>query len=209
MAAATETTSSDSKERILRAALDAFAENGFEGATTRDIATRAGVNLGLINYYFDGKLKLWRAAVDRTFADLRESLADDAADDALLATDAHTRLMVRRYVRFVAQRPELVRLMHDEGKRRGPRMRWLVDRHTRPLYERVHVMISAAQQRGLLPAHIDALHFHYVLIGAVGIIFHQAEECRRLTGVDPMAPEAIEAHADAVIHLLLGPEENA
>ena len=209
MTAATETSSTDTKERILRAALDAFAENGFDGATTRDIANRARVNLGLIKYHFDGKLKLWRAAVDRAFADLREALADDVADDALLASDAHTRLTLRRYVRFVGQRPELVRLMHDEGKRRGPRMRWLVDRHTRPLYERVHGMLSSAQQRGLLPAHIDTLHFYYVLIGAVGIIFHQADECRRLTGVDPMAPEAIEAHADAVAHLLLGPEENA
>jgi AcrR family transcriptional regulator len=209
MVAAAESTGSDSKERILNAALDAFAENGFDGATTRDIAARADVNLGLIQYYFDGKLKLWRAAVDRAFADLRGALADDVSDDTLLASDAHTRLMLRRYVRFVAQRPGLVRLMHDEGKRRGPRMRWLVDRHVRPLYERVREMMSSAQQRGLLPAHIDPLHFHYVLIGAVGTIFHQAEECRRLTGVDPMAPEAVEAHADAVAYLLLGPEENA
>jgi AcrR family transcriptional regulator len=209
MTAAAEHAGLDSKERILRAALDAFSENGFDGATTRDIASRAGVNLGLIKYYFDGKLKLWQAAVDRAFADLREALGDDATKDARLASDAHTRSMVRRYVHFVAQRPELVRLMHDEGKRRGPRMRWLVDRHTRPLYEGVRGLLANAQKRGLLPAHIDPLHFHYVLVGAVGIIFHQAEECRRLTGVDPMAPESIEAHADAVIHLLLGPEENA
>lgn len=209
MAASVETARSDTKERILRAALEAFAGNGFDGATTRDIANRAGVNLGLIKYYFDGKLNLWRAAIDRAFAELQEALAEGPAGDDVLASDARTREMIRRYVRFVGQRPELVRLVHDEGKRRGPRMRWLVDRHTRPLYERVRLMLSDAQSRGLLPTQIDPLHFHYILVGAVGIFFHQAEECRRLTGVDPLSPEAIEAHADAVVHLLLGPEENA
>jgi hypothetical protein len=95
--------------------------------------------------------------------------------------------------------------MHDEGKRRGPRMRWLVDHHVRPLYEAFRALLERAQQHGVLPAHVGALHFHYVLVGAVGLIFHQAEECRRLTGVDPMEPAAVEAHAAAVEHLLLGP----
>ena len=56
--------SSDTRERILRAALEAFSENGFEGATTREIATRAGVPLGLLQYHFGAKPKLWRAAVE-------------------------------------------------------------------------------------------------------------------------------------------------
>ena len=36
------------RERILAAALEVFAERGFDGARTRDIAERAGANLGLI-----------------------------------------------------------------------------------------------------------------------------------------------------------------
>ncbi len=53
------------RERILDAALAAFAERGFDGATTRAIAAAAGVNLGLIPYYFADKQGLWREAVDR------------------------------------------------------------------------------------------------------------------------------------------------
>ena len=209
MSSAVQTDASDSRERILRAALTSFSENGFDGATTREIAQRANVNLGLIKYYFDSKEKLWREAVDRAFQSLRTALEVDLAASEDASDDARTRRMIRHYVRFVAEQPELIRLMHDEGKRRGPRMRWLVDRYAKPLYERVRERLAGAQQRGLLPAHIDPLHFHYILIGAVGLIFHQAEECRRMTGVDPMQADAVEAHADAVIHLLLGPEENA
>ena len=50
------------------------------------------------------------------------------------------------------------------------------------------------------------MHFHYILAGAVGLFFHQAEECKRLSGVDPFDESAIEAHARAVEYLILGPE---
>jgi AcrR family transcriptional regulator len=44
-----------SRERILAAALEVFAEKGFHNATISDITARAGVSRGLITYYFPGK----------------------------------------------------------------------------------------------------------------------------------------------------------
>jgi AcrR family transcriptional regulator len=195
----------DSRDRILDAALVIFAADGFDGATTRDIAARAEVNLGLIKYYFDSKLKLWQAAVDLAFGNLHDALAglDDSAEDERGRAAA----LIRGYVRFVARHPEFVRLMHEEGKRSGTRMRWLVDRHVRPLYERLTARLRSAQKRGVLPARIDPVHFFYILIGAAGILFHQAAECRRLTGVNPMEDAVVEAHAEAVIAMFLGPKE--
>jgi hypothetical protein len=35
-------------------------------------------------------------------------------------------------------------------------------------------------------------------------MFVLAPECRRLAGIDPQAPEVIEAHADAVTALIFG-----
>jgi AcrR family transcriptional regulator len=203
--AATAQATSDSRELILVAALRAFAENGFDGATTRDISARAGVNHGLIPYYFGGKQKLWQAAVDRAFEQLGAAL-DAVLSDPTVADDrARTGLLIRNYVRFIAQNPEFVLLMHDEGKRRGPRMRWLVDRHVKPLYEAMRVLLARTQTSSFLPADIAPIHFHYILAGAVGLIFHQAEECRRLSGLDPFDPAVVEEHARAVEHLLLGP----
>ena len=189
------------RERILEAALEVFSERGFDGATTRDIAARAATNLGLITYYFDSKEKLWRAAVDRVFGALAEVLAGalPAEPDA----DALARV-VRELVRFAAHNPAFVRIMNDEGRRAGSRMRWLTDRHQKPLYEAVVAMLPQAAARGVLP-DVPPIHLFYVLIGAVGMIFSQAPECERLTGTDPTSSdEAIEAHADAVVALLLG-----
>jgi AcrR family transcriptional regulator len=194
----------DTRERILEAALQAFAERGFDGATTREIAARAGANLGLLQYHFGGKLPLWRAAVDRAFAALRDGLGDVMREAAAADDRDRLRLLIRRYVRFVARNPEFLMIMHQEGKRAGPRTRWLVDRHVKPLYETTVRFVERAQRGGHLPAAISPVHFHYILAGSVGLIFHQAAECRRLTGMDPGDEALIEAHADAVEHLFLG-----
>jgi AcrR family transcriptional regulator len=195
---------SDSRERILRAALEAFSEKGFDGATTREIAAHAGVPLGLLQYHFGGKPKLWRAAVERAFAELRGGLEAILADPGPADERERMQLLIRGHVHFVARNPEFVRLMHDEGKRRGPRMRWMVDRHVKPLYAALMPLIERSQDVGLLPAGIAPIHFVYILAGAVGVIFHHPEECKRLAGFDPADPSAVEAHARAVEHLFLG-----
>lgn len=54
-----EATSTDLRDKILDQAELAFAEAGFEGTNLRDIAARAGVNQGLIRYYFGSKADLF------------------------------------------------------------------------------------------------------------------------------------------------------
>ena len=44
--------------KILQAATELFVENGYKSVTLRDIAAKAGVNLGLISYYFTSKENL-------------------------------------------------------------------------------------------------------------------------------------------------------
>jgi AcrR family transcriptional regulator len=196
------------RKRILDAALQAFAEKGFDGATTRQIAGRANVPLGLLRYYFGDKLKLWQASVDQAFGELRSGLDATIIKPRSAARDGDPlsaiRAGIRAHVHFVAKNPEFVRLMHEEGKRRGPRMRWLVDRHVTPLFERLVPVIAHLQELGRLPKDIAPLHFAYALIGSIDVIFHQAEECRRVTGVDPTDPAVVDAHSRAVEFMLLG-----
>lgn len=54
----------DRREQILEAALDVFAEEGFDGATTKEIAARADVTHGLIYFYFPSKEELFNAAFE-------------------------------------------------------------------------------------------------------------------------------------------------
>ena len=54
----------DTRRRILEAALEVFAAEGYEGASTRHLAERAGINLPAIQYYFGSKDGLYRAVID-------------------------------------------------------------------------------------------------------------------------------------------------
>ncbi|MFT4158253.1 MAG: TetR family transcriptional regulator [Microbacterium sp.] len=53
----------DSRQRIIGAAVDEFGEQGYEASTIRAIATRAGVDSALIHHYFGTKADLFAEAV--------------------------------------------------------------------------------------------------------------------------------------------------
>lgn len=187
------------RERILEAAVEAFAEKGFLGASTREIARRAGTNQGLITYHFRSKDELWRAAADDIFERLGGQLAEhldavEPADPRERARDA-----IRQYVRFAAAHPELFRIMVDEGRVADERMKWLVDTHLRPRFDAISqgLLEVAGIEEALVP------HAFYALAGAASLIFAVAPECRRLTGLDPRTAQAVEAHADYVARLLV------
>lgn len=66
---------------ILAAARELFAERGYERATVRDIATRAGVNQALLFRYFGSKDELFRA----TMTDRGRSMLEAGSVETLLS----------------------------------------------------------------------------------------------------------------------------
>lgn len=198
----TRPAGTETRRAILEAALDLFSERGFDGASTRLIAERAGVTQPLLNYHFAGKEELWRAAVDDLFDRVRTSIENRLS--GLRGVDETTiaRLMVRHFVEFSAANPQLYRIIMQESKQPGPRLDWLVDTHVRPYYENAVAMFERLGARGQL-APVAPAHLYYLLTGAGATVFAMAPECQRLTGVDPFTPEFVTAHADLVVDLLV------
>ncbi len=63
------TESINARSRLVMAALQLFAEKGFEGASTREICDMAEVNISSIRYYFGDKAGLYRAAFTEPMCD--------------------------------------------------------------------------------------------------------------------------------------------
>ena len=191
------------RDRIVVAATDLFAERSFDGASTREIAGRAGVTQPLLNYHFRSKDELWRAAVDALFDRLDETMAERAS--GLRGVDEVTtaKLLLREFVVFSARNPQLHRIITQESKADGARMDYLVDRHVRPIYERTVEMFESLARAGAVP-DIAPAHLYYIVTGAGPTMFVLGPECRRLTSLDPSDDAVIEAHADAVCLLLFG-----
>jgi len=73
------------REAILAAAEDEFADKGFELASAREICRRAEANPALLSRYFGSKDALYRIVAKRLFGDLGAplaTLADGVTDDA-------------------------------------------------------------------------------------------------------------------------------
>jgi len=187
----------ETRDRIVRAAAETFAERGFRGSSTREIALRAGANQGLITYHFRTKDDLWRAAADRIFGMLRTELRDSLRGLASRDPRERSREGIRAYVRFAAANPALFRLMVEEGKSADERMCWLVDTHLKALYDGFRDFGGSGLDPTLVP------HAYYVLAGAASLIFAVAPECRRLTGLDPASEAVVERHAEFVARLLV------
>lgn len=63
---------SDARERIMAAAVEEFGEAGYDGATIRGIAARAGVDSALVHHHFGTKADLFGETIE---APMRPDLA--------------------------------------------------------------------------------------------------------------------------------------
>ncbi len=75
----------DKREHIIEAALQLFAEKGFEGASIRDIAEKASVNVAMVNYYFGSKEKLFEKIVEYKSLHTRGLLDEISGSKSLTA----------------------------------------------------------------------------------------------------------------------------
>ncbi len=198
--------STATRTALLDAALTEFAAHGFEGASTRSIAAAAGTHQPQINYHFESKDALWRAAVDHLFARL-----DQAVGDHLGTTEPKWNSRdgfaanIHAFVRAAAGLPELNRIMVQEATIDSERLQWIVEHHTRPRFRLVTEQWRKLRDAGEV-AHIDEVVLYYSLVGAASLAYVNAPEAR-LLGHDTLADTFIQAHADALVTMFLGPVE--
>ncbi|MEO1057681.1 MAG: TetR/AcrR family transcriptional regulator [Actinomycetota bacterium] len=187
----------------MAAALAEFAAHGFEAASTRAIAAAADTQQPQINYHFDSKEALWRAAVDHLFERLDESVAQHM-ETLPSASDPRGRFarQLRAFVRAVAEWPELNRIMVHESTVPSERLSWIVERHTRPRFDAVVGAWRTLQAAGDVPP-VDEAVIYYSLVGAASLAYVNAPEAE-LLGYNTLTPRFIEAHADALVLLFLG-----
>ena len=186
------------KRKLIKAALQAFSERGFDAVTVRDIEVAAGVQRNLVSYHFGGKEEMWKAAAAHVitkldeFTEGRQELVRDLSTSEWLA------YTIRSYVRFSAKHPELNRLMIQEGKQDSWRIHWLVDEFLRPAMERLRLVVESHRK-------IDDqqfVHWYYVFVSGA-MMFSVAPEAALLFNVDVYDDEIVDRHTKTMAALLL------
>lgn len=140
------------RTKLLEAAGQVFAEQGFQAATIREICARAGANVAAVNYHFGDKGELYeevlrQAAYSVHDASLREALADKNPREALRRMIRH---MVERM--YAANRASwTMRLMAHELVQPTPSLARVVDEIIAPTSAMIRGVIG--QLLGLPPDH--------------------------------------------------------
>lgn len=147
----------DTRQKLLDAAAEVFAEFGYHQATVREITQRAGVSLALVNYHFRDKAELYAALLRRV---AEESRAVTPGDEILTGPPES---QLRRFVEQFLHRalspdtPAWRRIIFArEIAQPSAAFDTILDM-TRPLFARVDRIVTALSPRRLSPEQV-ALH---------------------------------------------------
>jgi AcrR family transcriptional regulator len=193
---------SATRAAILVAAAEVFSARGFEGATLREIAVRAGVKQPLLVYHFGSKEQLWEAAVDRLWRRLVEAVRADSERVAGADSPELLRAVLRSFIAVVAAEPAWLQILLREAAEPGPRLDWLVEQHSRSTYALGAEFLAPLQAQGLLPPG-STRHLLYILVGALTFVLAIAPEVERVTGDRPRSEAFLDRHVDAFMSLFL------
>jgi AcrR family transcriptional regulator len=175
------------KRKLLEAAMTEFAANGFDGTRVGDIASRAGVNKQLINYYFGGKEGLYRA-MQREWLEVEHRHADaDLPAEEVLRWYLHRTLADPRIARL-----ELWKSLSDEDP----------DEESQSDIDREQQEMRARQERGSLAADLDPAALQLAMMGmtlAPVVLRHTA---RKLFGIDIDDPAFETRYGDTLSRIL-------
>jgi AcrR family transcriptional regulator len=191
-------------DELLDAALDAFAERGFDGTSVRELARGLGVSHNLIPQRIGTKEALWQAAIDHGFARLVMALAEIVMGPQPLPGDdvATLRAMVVRFVEAMGSQPALLRIIQAEAASPGPRFDYLFDTYIDPVRIFGADLLGRLREAGRLRTDSVALMYFFMTHGAGGPLALPAMAERFGLAVDPDDPEALRRHAEAATDLL-------
>jgi len=184
----------DGREKILAAAIRAFSELGYTGATTAGIARVAGVTQPLIHHHFGSKDGLWRTAVDVVFSNMpRVAVPADGSSPRETLME-----VLDRFVRFVAAHPEATRIIAREGAVPSPRLDYLLKRYLHEPFREVVDLIRAAQTARIVAPEIRPELALFLFLGAGSHLFDVSALAQRSQGIDTTTAWTCEAFVIAM-----------
>ena len=190
-----------SDAELLDAALEVFADCGFEGTSVRELARGLGVSHNLIPQRFGSKERLWYAAIDHGFGRLARELMN--VTEALSGDDlGRLRSMMVRFVEANATRPSLLRIINQDACSPGPRLDYLFDHYIEPVARYGRKLLKELRSRGEVRTDSVALVYFLMTHGAGGALAMPALAQRFGDRVDPKSPEAVRRHAEQAVDVL-------
>ena len=118
------------KQKLVDAAYDIIAEQGFEGLRTREVALRAHLNISTLHYYFESKEDLVRSVAQRLLSEFKstadqQGLKRNAVEKLHKAFSDQVQLIRTRPATYIVVMELFTKSLHDP--KLGPVAKELLD----------------------------------------------------------------------------------
>jgi TetR/AcrR family transcriptional regulator len=158
---------SDTRERILAAAFREFADKGLDGARVDEIASRAGVNKGMLYHYFGNKDRLFSAALERLYITIRAK--QGSLEVRNLKPEQAMRKLIAHTAEIWMEHPDFFGVLNSENlhqARHVKRSKRILQMYE-PVLEQMEQLLAAGSRDGTFRKGIDPLDL-YITISALG-----------------------------------------
>lgn len=194
------------REKVLAAAASLFGQQGFDGTSFSMVAKKSGEQKTFVQYHFENKEVLWKAAVSYVWLQRNTALPRYVEDMSLQRRDPEDREtmirdLCRTILQFTFEHPEWVKIMFQESSTPGPRLDWLIQEFIGTDFIEGKAMIELGQHHGLLP-DVNAMDLLHILSGALIYLVNVAPITERVLGIDPSSLAYREQHVDSLVQIL-------
>lgn len=176
---AATTASHDSRQALLREAKRVFAAKGFEGATVKDLATAAGVNISLVSYHFGGKEGLYRTCLE-SFGGERV----EATERILRAASSHEDFRVRLklfaedFTEIFFKEPDTCKMINRGLDNLDAVTAEVFQSVFMRVFNALHSFLLSGQKLGLLRENLDCEANSGFLMGSLLHLLRSQDLCR-------------------------------
>jgi AcrR family transcriptional regulator len=184
-------------QHILRTASHIFAQQGFEGASMRDISRATGVSLAGLYYYFENKQHLLYLIQSTTFTFVLESLRSRL--QSVRDPAERLRLLVLNHIEYFLSHPSEMKVLSHEEEALGEPYAEKVQAIKRRYYALAREIFDSLATEGLAPG-IQARIAVLSLFGMMNWTYKWHKP-----GVDPDAAELTAAIVGLFLHGVLPP----
>jgi AcrR family transcriptional regulator len=202
LAKSRQRNSQKSKQALLDAAIDIFAQRGPEAATVDEICQKADLNKRMIYHYFDSKEKLYEQTLSHMYDELLA--LNISLKSMLLDPEELLETIIRQYHTFLQKHRNFVRLICYENLYSGKTIKKLkLGTRKAPVITAIQVALEKGRAENKFRNNIDAKKLLVTIMGICFFYFSNEYTMRELVGDMSMTKPALEKQVKHVLDILL------
>jgi TetR/AcrR family transcriptional regulator len=191
----------EAREALLAAAHELMAEKGYPRVTVREVAERAGVQAGLVNYHFGSKTGLLRSAVGTISEQMLERVRQAVANEGSI--EDRIRALIRGIVEAITAAPYGPRLIVEQILfADADVVEEFVERFARPNLTAILELLEEGRRDGSI-REVDPRFMIPSMVGSCVFFFLSSPIVRRLYDIEEINAEITQEFAEHTAELIL------